>query len=164
MPPLEIDNPFWRFSLRVYAAPGVAAECLDLQDRLGLDVNVVLFAAWLGAERGLQVGQADLDRIEQAVGGWSDGVVKPLRAVRQRLKQMSEIADPQVQALRKRVAGTELFSEQVEQALLYRLADDIGRPLSGPGKAASRANIAAILATRGADEAAFPLPKLLAAV
>lgn len=163
MPPLEIDNPFWQFSLRVYGAPGVAAECLDLQDKRGLDINVVLFAAWLGAERGVQLDASDINRIGQAVANWSDSVVRPLRAVRQGLKLMPEIAWSEVQALRKRVADTELFSEQIEQAQLYRLATDFGRPSSQPADAARR-NVAAVLATCAADETAFPLKNLLAAI
>ena len=34
-------SPFWRFSLRIY--PAVADTCLELQDRFGVDVNVLLF-------------------------------------------------------------------------------------------------------------------------
>lgn len=49
---LEPENPFWRFSCAVYAAPGVAQACLELQDTHGADVNLLLLAAWLGAARG----------------------------------------------------------------------------------------------------------------
>jgi uncharacterized protein (TIGR02444 family) len=162
MTPLEIDNAFWRFSLRVYGAPGVAAECLELQDKLGLDVNVVLFATWLGAERGKMLERSDLDRIEQAVVAWSGEVVRPLRSVRQMLKAMPEIADPQVQALRKRVADTELFSEQIEQAFLYRLTGEIGHPASS-AEAAVGANIELLFERRGIRPDACPLHKLRAA-
>jgi uncharacterized protein (TIGR02444 family) len=47
---LDTGNPFWRFSLAVYKAPGVAAECLALQETLGNDVKVLLFCAFLGAQ------------------------------------------------------------------------------------------------------------------
>jgi uncharacterized protein (TIGR02444 family) len=162
MAPLEIDNAFWRFSLRVYGMPGVAAECLELQDKLGLDVNVVLFAAWLGAEWGRVLERYDLDRIEQAVARWSGDVVRPVRAVRQSLKALPEIADPEVQALRKRVAETELLCEQIEQAVLFRLAGEIDRsaPISAP---AARLNIELLLDRRGIRPDAFPLHKLHAA-
>ena len=159
MAPLEIDNAFWRFSLRVYGVPGVAAECLELQDKLGLDVNVVLFAAWLGAERGKVLDPSDLDCIEQALAGWSGDVVRPLRSVRQTLKTLPEIAEPEVQALRKRIAETELFCEQIEQAFLFRLAGEIGHPASSSAGAA-RMNIELLLDRRGIKLDAFPLPKL----
>jgi uncharacterized protein (TIGR02444 family) len=38
-------NAFWDFSLKVYAAAGVADECILLQDRFGIDVNLLLFCA-----------------------------------------------------------------------------------------------------------------------
>ena len=52
-PPL--DTPLWAFSLAVYGGDGVAEECLDLQERLGLDVNILLFAAFLGAVEAVQL-------------------------------------------------------------------------------------------------------------
>ena len=39
---LQYDNEFWRFSLAVYKPPDVAAECLALQEAVGLDVNLYL--------------------------------------------------------------------------------------------------------------------------
>ena len=45
---LQYDNEFWRFSLAIYKPPDVAAECLALQEAVGLDVNLLLFCAWLG--------------------------------------------------------------------------------------------------------------------
>ena len=162
MAPLEIDNPFWRFSLRVYATPGVAEECLEVQDAVGVDVNVKLYAAWLGVTRGVALEDADLRRIDAAVAAWSAGVVQPLRSVRRGLKQSPDISDVEVQALRNRVASVELLSEQVEQAMLYRLADQTGRRLAEP-EAALRGNVAAVLASRGTQAAVFPLHKLLAA-
>ena len=67
-----------------------------------------------------------------------------------------------MQALRKRVAETELVSEQLEQALLYRLADDLGRSAAA-SVATAADNIAAVLGARGVDAGALPLHKLLAA-
>lgn len=164
MAPLEIDNPFWRFSLRVYAAPGVAQECLEAQDTFGVDVNRLLYAVWLGATRGLVLDNVALRRIDEAVAAWSADVVQPLRSVRRGLKQNPWIADPEVQALRKRAADTELFAEQIEQALLYGLADAVGKASAESDAAAARKNVAAVLTSHGAEAGAFALPRLLAAV
>src|SRR5690606_19845010 len=109
------------FSLRVYSAPGVQQECLEGQDKLGLDVNVLLFAVWLGAKRGVVLATADFLRIHAAAAEWSNEVVQPLRSVRDVLKESPRIADGNVQKLCKRVTEVELFAEQIEQALLYRL-------------------------------------------
>ncbi|HEY9550471.1 MAG TPA: TIGR02444 family protein, partial [Kiloniellaceae bacterium] len=43
------ETPFWQFSGAVYARRGVAEACLALQQRHGLDVNLLLFCAWAGS-------------------------------------------------------------------------------------------------------------------
>ena len=42
------DEALWRFSLTFYARPGVSEALIALQDRAGFDVNLMLFALWLG--------------------------------------------------------------------------------------------------------------------
>jgi hypothetical protein len=42
MDDLALDNPAWAFCLTLYRAPGVADELLALQDRIGLDVSLLL--------------------------------------------------------------------------------------------------------------------------
>jgi uncharacterized protein (TIGR02444 family) len=116
---LQIDNPFWRFSLAVYAAPGVAAECLALQRALNIDVNMLLFCAWFGAQRRLLTGE-DIEGFESVVRPWHESVVRILRGVRDAIKPMPETAEDEVKALRKRILAVELQSEQIEQALLFQ--------------------------------------------
>ncbi len=118
---LELDNPFWRFSLAAYAAPGVADECLALQDTHGIDVNVLLFCAWVGTARRTVLTADDLATIEAGVQPWREAAVHPLRAARRGIKALSA-ADDEIATLRKDVAALELRAEQVEQAMLYRMA------------------------------------------
>jgi uncharacterized protein (TIGR02444 family) len=118
----QCDNPFWRFSLAVYAAPGVADECLALQDARGTDVNVLLFCAWLGSRR-IVLTEANLAAIEATVRPWRDQVVGPLRGVRRDIKARPDAAEPDIAVLRKDVAALELRAEQIEQAMLYGLAE-----------------------------------------
>ena len=33
-------SPFWRFSIKFYAVPGVAQACIELQDQAKVDVNL----------------------------------------------------------------------------------------------------------------------------
>jgi len=40
---LSPADRFWAFSLALYGKPGVAPALLGLQDRLGVDVNLLLF-------------------------------------------------------------------------------------------------------------------------
>src|SRR5204863_9624677 len=79
------ESPFWRFSLRFYSRPSVAAACLALQDEAGADVNLMLFLLFL-AEHKRQVAREDIARLDGTVSAWRDRVVKPLRELRRVLK------------------------------------------------------------------------------
>ena len=52
------DTPFWIYSLSTYGQENIAAGCLVLQDRFGLDVNLVLLCCWLGS-RGTILDRAE---------------------------------------------------------------------------------------------------------
>ena len=77
---LEFDNAFWRFSLAVYAAPGVAEECLALQETSNIGVNLLLFCAWVGAGCRALLTQGDVERADAAVRNWRKNVVHPCAA------------------------------------------------------------------------------------
>ena len=51
--PLDLDNALWRFVLPFYSREGVSPACLVLQDKLGVYVNVLLFAIFAQVERGI---------------------------------------------------------------------------------------------------------------
>ena len=112
---LELDNAFWRFSLAVYAADGVADECLALQQEFNIDINLLLFSAWLGADRGIDLTQEDIRTADATVERWRCRIVRPLREVRQVLKQ----AQTNHEGFRRKVKAIELEAEQIEQAILY---------------------------------------------
>jgi uncharacterized protein (TIGR02444 family) len=105
----------WDFSLAVYDRPGVAAACLALQDRHGLDVNLLLFCCWASSmERALD--PATLAAAEAAVSTWRNQVVRPMRALRRRLKREVEgFPAGEVEALRGRLLEAELEAERLEQ-------------------------------------------------
>ena len=137
---LQCDNPFWKFSLGVYAAPGVAAECLALQRELDVDVNMLLFCAWLGACRMATLSAEQLEMFEDIVRPWHEDVVKPLRRARDAIKGSAESVEEGVAALRGRVLSVELDAERIEQALLYQAALE-SLPEATPHTAALRANV-----------------------
>lgn len=133
----EEANPLWAFSLAVYARPGVPTACLDLQDRLGLDVNLLLFAAWAGRECATRLTAAELARIDGAVAGWRDGMVRPLRALRRQAKAQDA-------ALYKRLKAAELEAERVQQDRLYALSGL--RPEPGGSREMAAANLSHLVA------------------
>lgn len=142
------DNPFWDYAVELYRRPGVEEACLELQARHGLDVNVVLLCCWL-ASRGVAPDEPTVDRIAAAAGSWQTTFVRPLRAVRSRLK--AHLADPRpgsipahwpelTSGLRGRVLALELDGERLEQLLLAALATDLA-PTAAPGVALASANL-----------------------
>jgi uncharacterized protein (TIGR02444 family) len=120
---LPLDNPFWQFSLRVYAVPAVAAECLELQRVLSVNVNVLLFCSWIAASRRVALDEVDIRSIENEIHGWHTLAVLRLRKIREQLKPLPEMQHQEVQAFRREVLACELHAEQIEQALIFQQAE-----------------------------------------
>ena len=141
-------NPFWDYALELYRREGVEAACLKLQQRHGLDVNIVLFCCWL-ASRGIAADEGSLGRIAEAAKNWQEEFVRPLRALRSRLK--AALAEPRpgsiparwpdlVAALRRRALALEIDGERLEQLLLAERAADLAAT-AAPGVALASANL-----------------------
>lgn len=114
----DVRQGLWDFALRLYGAPDVGDACLVLQDESGVDVPVLLFSAWL-AKNSVALSQADIARIDRLVSDWRNEVVKPLRAIRRRLKSGPRPAPTkETETLRNSVKGVELSSEKIELAVL----------------------------------------------
>jgi uncharacterized protein (TIGR02444 family) len=120
---LSFDNSFWKFSLSVYGVPEVRAECLDLQRRFGIDVNLLLFCAWMGSAHKTALSDQNIAAAEASVSAWHANVVRPLRAARESLKPMPAMSEPAVSGLRADIAESELRAEEIEQAVLFALAE-----------------------------------------
>jgi uncharacterized protein (TIGR02444 family) len=122
---------FKRFALELYHRAGVADACLDLQNRHDLDVNVVLFAAFVGAVRRQTLTVADLDVAHHRVDAWHHEVIRPLRAVRQRLKTGPLPAPNEATGgLRRKLAQLEIEAEVIELDQLGALIPELHPPRS----------------------------------
>lgn len=132
IPSQPLDTPLWAFSLAVYGGDGVADECLDLQERLSLDVNILLFAAFVGAVETVRLEPNDIAAASAAVADWQSEIVRSLRRARRALKLMRAEADNPLHearaALRAQVKAAELEAEKIEQAMLWQWSR---RQLSG---------------------------------
>ncbi|MGE5534277.1 MAG: TIGR02444 family protein [Acidobacteriota bacterium] len=151
-----LDNPFWTFSLAVYGAPGVAAECLALQDRHELDVNLLLLAAYAGAVNGIGINVDDVSAAFETIAQWHNDVVRSLREARRALKPMSENPDdplrPAASALRTQAQKAEIDAERIEQAMLWAwMQRHLAERPPGDREHALVANLAAVLAFYRAD-------------
>ncbi|MEJ8569771.1 TIGR02444 family protein [Elongatibacter sediminis] len=158
------DQGFWSFSLKTYAVEGVPAACLELQDRHGADVNVVLFAFWVATVS----GELDRETLRQALdkpGVWSREVVHPLRAARRWMKREgcgSQGMEPDAcGALRERIKKLELEAERLQQHMLEALAPP---PSGAPGPVAAGNNLRRYFEVAGlkCDEPAIAALKRIA--
>jgi uncharacterized protein (TIGR02444 family) len=135
-------DSFKRFALELYRRAGVADACLNLQDRHDLDVNVVLFAAFIGAVRLQTLTVTDLDLAHRRVDAWHQEVVRPLRAVRQRLKTGPVPAPNEATgALRRKLAQLEIEAEIIELDQLGALMPELrsARSMSSAAECATAA-------------------------
>ena len=154
-----MGSPFWDFSLAVYGARAVQHECLKLQDEFGLDVNLILLCAYLGAVHGVALTADDIAAACQEVQQWQKQIVRPLRAARRNLKTAALADTEDVTAaaqLRAQVKAAELESERIEQMMLDRWAE--ARLANWPhGKAsdAVSANLRALFAVSGIGHERF---------
>ena len=135
-----VAEAFWRFSLMVYARPGVAPALIGLQDRGGHNVNLILFGLWLAIARGRRLDAAGSARARAAIEELDRDVVQPLRRLRRELKGSP---DPDVRKLRQRVLALEVDAERCVQA---RLAGTVaGRAAKSSHAALAEANLRLIL-------------------
>ena len=129
---LSDNEALWRFSLAFYARPGVSEALVALQDRAGCDVNLMLFALWLGVSGRSRLTKEELataGRIARPIGA---DIVEPLRALRRKL---SSDPDVDVRRLREGIKALELAAEKVVQDRLGRAV----RPAIGDSDSAARA-------------------------
>ena len=108
----------WGFSLEVYAQPEVEQACLLMQEKLGVDINLLLVCLWLGSSGRGRLNEAELIDLEQQVAFWQREIIQPLRQVRRRLKELSRFGGERFVTMRKSVSGCELDAEAVEQQML----------------------------------------------
>ncbi|MBE9555123.1 MAG: TIGR02444 family protein [Proteobacteria bacterium] len=117
-------HPFWGWSLEIYGRPGVEETLLDLQDRLGLDVNLLLFACWTGATGRGRLAGGEWTRLIDGTADWRANVVEPLRAIRRHLKDLGD--KPGATALYETIKALELEAEHAAQLAIACMATDIG--------------------------------------
>jgi uncharacterized protein (TIGR02444 family) len=165
----DTDNAdLQRFALAVYGHDGVSSACLLLQNRCDLDVNLILFGAYVGAVRGLTITQESLTVSQDRVRDWHLEVVRPLRSVRQRLKSGPPPApSPATIELRKKLQQLEIESELIELGELNEVAAGLDGPIAA-GTPADRAVegisvVARLFTGRDLDDAEWKAASVIAA-
>ncbi len=122
-------DALWDFVVRLYAEPGVSEACLVLQDRFGVDVPLLLWAAWLGDG----ANAAALRAGDMAVGPWRARAVRPLRSLRRHLRHAVAGLDGEAQEQwRGSVKRLEIDAERLALGILARIGQRGGRADLGP--------------------------------
>ena len=132
----------WDRASRAYESAEVERLCLVLQDDHGQCVSYLLWAIWAG-EQGRVVGPDLAGQAAELAGDWEASVLKPLRAVRRRLKSaVAGISDPAREAARERLKAEEIAAERLLLDALEAMTPAAGRQpgdLAGSLRAAQAA-------------------------
>lgn len=116
-----MTGPHWAFSLAVYGQPGVAPACVLLQDRCGVDVNVLLLALFAATRLNIAIDRSRIEALDTAITDLRTQVIVPLRQIRRHMK--SADYGPATEQARNKVKIAELTAEQLEQAALAAVLD-----------------------------------------
>lgn len=109
----------WQFSLAVYTHGDVSEHCLALQNRLGLDVNILLMMLWAARLWGCAPSPQQIEEADTTVRAWREEVILPLRKLRTRLKSGPPPApDAMTNEFRENIKRLELDAERREQDIL----------------------------------------------
>ncbi|MDH5738282.1 MAG: TIGR02444 family protein, partial [Gammaproteobacteria bacterium] len=118
-------SEFWDFSLEVYERPEVSRVCLELQDSYGADINMLLFACWIGQSGRGEISVSAWRAMNLRLNKWRDKVIKPLRKLRHILKH-EQLAP---KGMKDQIFQCELEAEHVEQLVLEKEWGSTRRPL-----------------------------------
>lgn len=117
----------WERASRAHESAEVERLCLELQDDHDQCVSYLLWAIWAG-EQGRPVDAALALRAAALVRDWEVGVLRPLRAVRRRLKApVAGISDSAQEASRERLKGEEIAAERLLLDALEAMTPAAGR-------------------------------------
>lgn len=106
----------WRFSLAVYRQPEVPPACLMLQDRHGIDVNLLLYAGWRAWSGDALSHEGCISAMKRSES-WRNDLVRPLRAVRRSAGTLAR-SDPSFAQAYALLKACELQLERQQQAML----------------------------------------------
>ena len=104
---------FWQFCLSWYGRPGVSQACIELQDKLGLNVNLILLLCWCEQQK-LPLSVEQIERLSLSLQTWSIKYTQPLRQLRRQLA-LEDHADERV---KRTIFDAEMALEKTEQRLL----------------------------------------------
>ncbi|MDF1721281.1 MAG: TIGR02444 family protein [Minwuia sp.] len=120
-------NELWDYATRVYGRGRAQEACLAMQDRHGLDVNVLMFCCWVASSGRGRFRDGELEHALQAVDRWHDHVIGNLHQLKLFLKGGVAPAPKTLSDdLRRVVVESELHAEHVEVLMLHTSLTRVG--------------------------------------
>jgi uncharacterized protein (TIGR02444 family) len=116
-PELEADS--WAFALDIYARPGVADACLNLQNEAGVDVMMFLMVAYAAVRHRIFLTPSEIRELDEACRLWREQIVQPLRTIRSGLKSGPLPApNSETEQFRSTIKAAELAAERLQNQFL----------------------------------------------
>lgn len=123
------SSALWDFSTRTYRIPQVETACLNLQDTVNADVNIILYCCWMGEQRHA-LSSEQLKLLMETTDPWQNSILKPLRNARRMMKQHI-IAMPAelLEQTINNMSEMEINAERMEQQALEKAIDTDSLPV-----------------------------------
>jgi uncharacterized protein (TIGR02444 family) len=117
--PPDLVTDSWAFALAIYARPGVSEACLTLQNEAGVDVLLLLMAAFAAVRKQILLTADEIKALDEACRPWREQIVWRLRTVRTELKTGPRPApSSETEPFRSKIKALELEAEKLENQLL----------------------------------------------
>jgi uncharacterized protein (TIGR02444 family) len=115
----ELEAESWASALAIYARPGVAEACLALQNEAGVDVMLLLMAAFAAIKHRTLLTADEIKTMDATCRPWREHIVWRLRAIRTELKTGPQPApNSETEQFRSKIKVLELEAEKLENQLL----------------------------------------------
>jgi uncharacterized protein (TIGR02444 family) len=125
----------WDFVVKLYARPGISQACLQLQDRLGVDVSFLLTVLFYARHRNIDLSVEEIASLDRSVFTWRGEVIVPLRRLRRHLKA-SDLLNSSTEEFYRKIKADELLAEQLEIGTIAQQLEEMQtqRSMSRPAR------------------------------
>lgn len=134
-------SEFWDYTLAIYGKQGFSPAVIALQDKLKLDVDILIFCCWTASTGRGALDAATVAKAREVADPWQAEVVNALRSIRRRIKEgFKGTPDGLPAGLGKDILGREIDAERIEQMMLEAIAPaakDAGKTADAKAKDAA---------------------------
>lgn len=110
------EHPFCAFVKQITSHEYTKSILLTLQQRLNLNINILLFCCWVGQTGRKQFNKKDIQNISTAITPWHEQVIAALKKLRKLLRQKTQ--KPIDHNIYEFILEKETIANQIEQLML----------------------------------------------